>query len=102
MSGVGQAAFILLPGPAHEQSFLVAVGPVPVFISRVTARVAGATLSYRQVVFVSITWAFFLACLWVRQDWSEVPMVMEAHVAVDRSPSSLLSPRGLSPTYPFL
>lgn len=42
MSGVGQAAFILLPGPAHEQSFLVAVGPVPVFISRVTARVAGA------------------------------------------------------------
>lgn len=42
LSGVGLAAFILLPGRAHEYSFLVAVGPVPVYISRVAARVAGA------------------------------------------------------------
>lgn len=31
--GVGHAAFIPLAGPASEHSFLVAVGPVPVFIS---------------------------------------------------------------------
>lgn len=42
VSGVGHAAFILLPGPAHEHSFLVAVGPVPVYISLMAARVAGA------------------------------------------------------------
>lgn len=33
VSGVGHAAFIPLPDPAGEHSFLVAVGPAPVFIS---------------------------------------------------------------------
>lgn len=40
MSGLGLATFILLGGPALEHSFLVAVGPDPVFISRVAAHVA--------------------------------------------------------------
>lgn len=43
------------------------------------------TLILTSCIGIVVTCAFFLACLWGRQEWSEVLMVMEGHIAMGPS-----------------